>query len=123
MPIPRPLVVLTMSRVVSPGMHKSSSSSTSSAGFFRPALRATAAASIAFPPAVFVLSGLLVPGPAELPAADSEPLAEAVRAVDLGRCHGPRSELRFGWLKPGEEPAQPAAHSSVCVAVYRVSVD
>jgi hypothetical protein len=74
--------------------------------------------------AAFVLSGLLASGPAELPASGvlSRPLAEAVKAVDLGHCHGAHSELRFGWLKPGDEALEPAPHS-VCVAVYRVSGD
>jgi hypothetical protein len=50
--------------------------------------------------------------------------AEAAHLVDLGRCRATTRELRFEWLKPGEEPALPeAGQASVCLAVYPVPAD
>ena len=46
------------------------------------------------------------------------PLDAEEVVADPGHCHGPPRELRFEWLKPGEEP-MPTTHSSVCLAVYR----
>jgi hypothetical protein len=77
-------------------------------------------------PVALLAAGLLAPeqaGDAPLPAEaepQSEILARRGHAVDAGNCHGPRRELRFAWLKPGEEPLTPTGPTSVCLAVYEV---
>jgi hypothetical protein len=73
--------------------------------------------------AALVSAGLLAPGPTtpvHLAAPASPDPAGAQPLVDAGNCHGPRRELRFAWLKPGEEPTLPAGPASVCLAVYEV---
>jgi len=64
--------------------------------------------------ASILVTGLLVREPAAAPSM-------LAQNVDAGLCHGPRQELRFAWLKPGEEPTvSPAAQPSICLAVYQV---
>jgi len=54
-----------------------------------------------------------------MPLESTGSAAETAHLVDVGRCHSARRELKFAWLKPGEEPLQPVAGpSSVCLAVY-----
>jgi hypothetical protein len=80
-------------------------------------------ASAAILTAAIVVPGLLATRPADLRELDSQAglRAEPVRTVDLGHCHGVRRELRFEWLKPGEEPTVPASpRSAVCLAVYEI---
>jgi hypothetical protein len=64
-----------------------------------------------------VITGLLVRVSAHQKHA-APARAATVEAADPGHCHEPRRELRFGWLKPGEEP-MPTSRSPVCHAVYR----
>jgi hypothetical protein len=46
------------------------------------------------------------------------PAHSTPKAAHHEACPETRRELRFGWLKPGEEPAQ-AGQPAACVAVYR----
>jgi len=79
--------------------------------------------SVAMLAAALLTSGLLVPGPTAPPGGlgPSPVLAQPAQAQDAGHCMGPRRELRFAWLKPGEEPTLPVTgQASVCLAVYEV---
>lgn len=61
--------------------------------------------------------GLLARDPAPPPIASAQD-------VDPGNCHGARQELKFAWLKPGEEPTVPTSGSgSLCLAVYHLPSD
>jgi len=56
------------------------------------------------------------------PAADAQ--AEAAHLVDVGHCRASPRELRFEWLKPGEEPPpSDAGQAKVCLALYPVPAD
>jgi hypothetical protein len=70
--------------------------------------------------------GLLATGREDLPVPAEWPgaRAEAAHLVDLGHCQSARRELRFGWLKPGEEPLQDLSGSPpACLAVYPLPPD
>jgi hypothetical protein len=72
---------------------------------------------------VLLVTGLLASRPSDIPVppAAGRARAEAAYLVDVGRCRSAPKELRFEWLKPGEEPLQPVTgHASVCLAVYPV---
>jgi hypothetical protein len=69
--------------------------------------------------------GLLVSRPPDIPVSQATGAqAEAAHLVDVGRCRAATRELRFEWLKPGEEPSLPdAGHASVCLAVYPIPAE
>jgi len=64
-------------------------------------------AAIAAPGLLVLAFGLLLRSGS--PAAPEEPL-----------CEETRSELRFEWLKPGEEPSAELTASPACLALYRM---